>query len=117
MPAKYSNKKTVIGDVSFDSRAEARRWGDLKLMERAGLIAGITLQPSYELAPSVKFTGATRAKPALRYVGDFAYTDLKTGLLVIEDVKGVQTEAFIIKRHLMKSIHGLDVTLVSRPKR
>jgi hypothetical protein len=107
---KYGNKKTIVDGIKFDSKAEARRWGELALLVKAGAISRVELQPVYVLAPGVKFDGDARAKPELRYRADFAYVEF--GLRVVEDVKGVETEAFRIKRHLMKWLHGIDVRVV-----
>ena len=111
---KYGNKKTKIGEITFDSKREAERWGHLCLLQRAGRISGLRRQVSFELAPSVKFDGSVRAKPALRYVADFEYVE--AGARVVEDVKSPATakkEAFVIKRHLMKTVHGIDVRITT----
>lgn len=108
-PAKYSNKKVEIDGVKFDSKAEAKRWGELQLQVRAGLICDLERQVRYELAPSVKFPGDARAKPALTYWADFRYCIRETGQVIVEDTKGVATEAYRIKKHLMMSVHGIAV--------
>lgn len=111
---KYGNKKTKIGEITFDSKREAERWSHLRLLERAGHISGLRRQVSFELAPPVKFEGAARAKPALRYFADFEYVE--NGARVVEDVKSpatVKKEAFVMKRHLMKSVHGIDVRITT----
>lgn len=111
--SKYGAKKTQIDGITFASLAEARRYNELKLLERAGHITNLELQPKFELAPSVKYTGAARAKPALRYQADFKFVD-HLGRTIVEDVKGFKTEAYQIKRHLMLAIHGIEVTEVRR---
>ena len=108
---KFRAKKTSLNGIVFDSKAEARRYGDLWLMEKAGNIKDLKLQVPYILAPSVKFSSSPRAKPALKYLADFTYTEADTGRYVVEDCKGVLTEGFQIKRHLMLSVHGIDVRL------
>lgn len=108
---KYRNIKTTVDGIQFDSKAEAARWGELKLMERAGLIRDLKRQQSFELAPSVKFEGAKRAQPALRLIVDFTYYEGERR--IAEDVKGVVTTAFTIKRHLLKAEWGLDVRLTA----
>ena len=105
--SKFGNKKTEFGGMLFDSKREAARWGELLMLEKVGEISMLRRQVAYELAPSVRFKQATRAKPALRYVVDFEY--LENGQRICEDVKGVETEGFNIKRHLMLSVHGIDV--------
>ncbi len=109
MTRKYRNVKTTVDGHTFDSKAEAARWQDLKLLERGGHIRGLERQVSFELAKSVKFAGAKRAQPALRLIVDFAYWEGRDRIL--EDVKGVVTTAFTIKRHVLKDLYGLDVRL------
>jgi hypothetical protein len=62
---------------------------------------------AYELVP-VKFADASRVKRG-HYVADFVYVE---NVEVIEDVKGVLTTEFKLKRHLMKALLGLEVRLV-----
>lgn len=108
--SKYGNKKVVIDGETFDSQREYDRWSDLCGYEQAGLITELERQVTYVLAPSVKLAGEKRAKPALRYVADFRYVD-ENGKTVVEDAKGHETKEFRTKRHLMKSVHGIDVRL------
>ena len=54
-----------------------------------------------------------RAQPALRLIVDFRYFDRAASRLVLEDIKGVVTTAFTIKRHLLKSVHGLEVRVIA----
>lgn len=107
--SKYSNKKATVNNLLFDSQAEARRYKVLCAKEILGEIKGLERQIVYELAPAVKFDGATRKTPALRYVADFGYWE--GDKRIIEDVKGVLTPAFKIKRHLMKTVLGLEVRI------
>lgn len=108
---KYGAKKTTIGGITFDSIAEARRYSQLLVLARSGVICNLSMQVAFVLCPSVKFKGTARAKPALRYVADFVYTDCATGQQVVEDVKGVLTDVFAIKRHLMLAVHGIDILI------
>ncbi len=106
---KFGAQKTVVNNITFDSKAEARRYSQLLLLERSGQIAGLTLQVPFVLAKSVKFAGAPRAKPAVRYLADFVYTDTSTGKIVVEDTKGMSTDVWSLKRHLMLERLGIDV--------
>lgn len=108
---KYRNHRTVVDGVTFDSKREAEYWHQLCLQQRAGLVFDLRRQVAFELAPGVKFAGAKRAQPALRLIVDFAYRD-RHGQQVLEDVKGVLTTAFTIKRHLLKAVHGLEVRVI-----
>ncbi len=107
---KFGNRKVVVDGATFDSKAEFARWFELTLLQKAGHITDLQRQVVYVLAPAVKFARAKRAQPALRLIVDFAYRE--AGQLVLEDVKGVITTAFTIKRHLLKALHGLEVRLI-----
>lgn len=111
--SKYRAVRTTVDGITFDSKAEAARYLDLRLLEKAGLIEGLERQRTFELAPSVKYEGAKRASPPLRYTADFSYLEWVGAkkVRVIEDTKGVLTTAFKIKRHLMKAQFGIEVRL------
>ena len=111
MVSKYRNTKTTVAGVTFDSKREAARHAELLLLQRAGHITDLRLQVPFELVKGVKFAGAARARPALRYVADFVYTERDKQ--VIEDVKGVETTEFKIKRHLMLALLGLEVRVTA----
>ena len=96
--------------MTFDSKIEARRYNELKLLERGGYIGGLELQKAFVLAESVKFENEPRAKPAVRYVADFVY--IENGKMIVEDVKSSATKSlpvYRLKKHLMKSVHGIDI--------
>jgi len=104
-PSKYRNQKTAVDGITFDSKKEANRYCELKVMEKGGLISKLALQQSFELAPSVTIAG--RKRPSLKYMADFCY--YLNGLFVVEDVKGMKTDVYKLKRHLMKSVLDIDI--------
>lgn len=106
---KYGAKPVVVDGVRFASGREANRWRDLCRLRDAGVISDLERQVKYELAPPVLLHGETRTKPALRYIADFRYVE--NGQVVVVDAKGHETKESRIKRHLMKSVHGIDVRL------
>jgi hypothetical protein len=113
MAVKYGNKKTVFDGITFDSKREAMRYMNLRLLEKAGDIEDLRRQVCFELAPAVRYTPHGRQKPALRYHADFVYCDVKKGgRIVVEDVKGIATQVFNVKRHLMKSLFGITVEII-----
>lgn len=103
---KYRNQPTEIDGHRFASKAEARRYQELRLMERAGAIAELQLQPRFKLVVGEHHV--------CTYVADFHYLDIKAGVFRTEDVKGVQTPEFKLKAKLMKACLGIDVVLVTR---
>jgi hypothetical protein len=86
---KYRNVKTVVDGITFHSKVEAKRYGELKLLQMAGEISGLQLQPSIDLVCNSKKIG--------RYVGDFFYYDKATKKMVLEDVKSEATMTPIYK--------------------
>lgn len=98
--SKYHNKKTTIDGIMFDSRAEALRYRQLKMLERGGIITDLKLQPSFELIPGFSKNGRTYRKTVYR--ADFSYFDKELGRTVVEDVKGVRTAVYKLKRTLFE---------------
>lgn len=96
--SKYKNKKTEVDGIKFDSLKEARRYGELKLLVKGGVIKDLELQPVFELIPSQVYQGKTMRK--VSYIADFMYKDIKRGITVVEDVKGFKTDVYKIKMKL-----------------
>lgn len=101
MQSKYNNKKTQIDMYVFDSVKEAKRYKELKLLERVGEISNLELQPRFILQDSFKKNGRTYRK--IEYVADFKY--IEKGKIIVEDVKGIQTDVFKIKHKLFEKIY------------
>lgn len=101
--SKYGNKKTVVDGITFDSKKEAARYAELKLMEKAGVIMSLELQPTFP----VYIDG----KKVFEYRADFKYwIDGKDGRYVIEDVKGVKTDVYRIKKKCVEAQYGITIT-------
>ena len=100
--AKYGNTKVNVDGVPFDSKREAARWKELRLMERAGEITALRRQVRFELIPKQD------GERAVSYVADFVYRD-KGGNEIVEDAKGARTREYIIKRKLMLWRHGIRI--------
>ena len=100
--AKYNNTKIRVDGRLFDSKAEAARWQELQLLERAGEIKELERQVEYELIPKQK------GERAVKYIADFRYIDHE-GKTVVEDTKGVKTPVYILKRKLMLRVHGIRI--------
>ncbi|MBO5663597.1 MAG: DUF1064 domain-containing protein [Clostridia bacterium] len=127
---KYYSRKITIEGMTFDSKKEARRYRELRLLEKAGEVTDLKRQVEYELIPA-QFeeipTGETykrgdrKGQPktkrvclelGVKYVADFTYTT-KDGETVVEDVKGYKGggaySMFTIKRKLMLYVHGIRI--------
>jgi hypothetical protein len=98
---KFHAIKTEIDGITFASRKEARRYSELRLLERAKAISGLELQPVYRL--EVNGTLICKYLPDFRYIQD--------GKLVVEDVKSdpTKTPVYRIKKKLLAALFGIDV--------
>ena len=105
--SKYGNQKTVIDGLMFDSKKEANRWCELKLMERAGVISNLVRQMPITLLPAQRNDKGKVIERPVKYVADFMYEE--DGKQVIEDTKGVRTKEYIIKRKLMLWRYGIRI--------
>lgn len=119
---KYHNKKIKVDGIIFDSKKEAVRYKELKILEKAGIIHDVQRQVKYVLIPaqyeptsSVYVKGNNKGKPKkgkliereCAYYADFVYT--ANGETVVEDTKGVKTPEYIIKRKLMLYVHNIKI--------
>lgn len=83
------------------------RWHELKLMERAGLISDLRRQVPFGLIPNLKDDSGRVIERAVKYVADFCY--IQDGEAVVEDVKGLRTREYVLKRKMMLYFHGIRV--------
>lgn len=95
--SKYNSKKILVDGIKFDSKAEANRYLELKLLEKSGEISDLRLQPKYELQEGFAYRG--KRIRSITYIADFAYTS-KSGEKIVEDVKGMKTDVYQMKRKL-----------------
>ena len=117
--SKYKAEKTVIDGIQFDSKKEARRWQELRLLEKAGEIFDLQRQVKFILIPAQrepdtvgKRGGTIKGKLLERecaYVADFVYCEAGKDKPTVEDTKGIRTTEYVIKRKLMLYIHGIRI--------
>lgn len=97
--SKYNAVKTVIDGIKFDSKKEGRRYSALKLLQQSGYISELSLQPKFDLIVNGVKIGF--------YKADFKY--MEDGKEVIEDVKGMLTPVYKLKRKMIKAIYGITI--------
>ena len=115
-PNKYKARKTVVDGITFDSAKEARRYGELKLLERAGKITHLECQPEFRIVVNGEQVRALpdkrgrQGKP-LKYVADFAYFEGQRR--VVEDCKSVATDTPLsrFKRALVRHLYHVEVRI------
>jgi len=94
--SKYNARATTIDGIRFASKAEARRYTELKLLQEAGEIDGLELQPSFIIWSTNNYkTGKT---DRITYIADFKY--FQNGQYIVEDVKGVLTPVYRMKKKM-----------------
>jgi hypothetical protein len=106
---KYGNTRTVVDGITFASKKEAKRWGELRLLEKVGAITDLQRQVRFALEVNGVKVGA--------YIADFQYRESLpdwhgvTGRsqLVVEDCKGFRTPEYKLKAKLMRAVHGITI--------
>lgn len=111
--SKYSAIRTRLKGQTFDSRLEARRWLYLQDRQRRGHISNLRRQVRYQLLPGEKLPDGSTLRP-VTYVADFVY-DHPDGHQTVEDAKGVRTQVYKLKRHLMWHIHQIIIHETESP--
>ena len=99
---KYGNRKVTVGDITFDSAKEAKRWGELQFMVKAGEIKNLDRQ--------VRFPIIVNGMKVCTYIADHVYDEMAGR--VVEDVKSEFTRkdpVYRLKYKLMKACHGIDI--------
>ena len=101
---KYRAIKTVVDGITFDSKKEAKRYSELKIMEKAGIIATLRLQPEFKCM--------VKGKKVCTYKADFEYLmvdeegpDGQIGYYIVEDVKGFKTPVYRLKKKLVEACY------------
>jgi len=96
---KYHATATIVDGIRFPSKKQARRYSELRFLEKSKLISRLALEPRYAIV--------VNEQHICDYVADFKYVDI-TGE-VIEDVKGVKTPVYRLKKKLVEAIYGITV--------
>ena len=96
---KYRNIKTTVDGITFDSKRESIRYCELKLLAKAKKIKNLRLQVPYVIR--------VNGEKICKYIADFVYVE--DGQEIVEDVKGMRTREYVLKRKLMKAVFGIDI--------
>lgn len=102
--SKYRNVKTVVDGLKFDSKAEAVRYSELQFLVEAKVIKALELQ--------VRFPLNIGGVKVCTYVADFKY--VRHGAVIVEDVKGMKTAVYNLKKKLMKAIYGIEIQEIKK---
>lgn len=99
--SKYGNKKTIVDGVVFSSKGEARRYLQLKMLEKSGHIKNLQMQIKYQIT--------INGLKVCNYIADFVYFSVADNITIVEDFKGMRTPVYKLKKKLMKSVLGIDI--------
>lgn len=113
---KYHNRKCTVTlpengkQITFDSEKEARRFGELRMRLQFGDIRDLRLQVNFTLQEGFTTAEGNRVRPIV-YRADFTYQErtLSGWRTVVEDVKGVRTKEYSMKRKMMLEKFGVDI--------
>lgn len=94
---KFKNKITVVGDIVFRSKKEAKRYEDLLWQVSVGMIKNLERQPSFPLVINGTKVG--------KYTADFYYFDNEKQMEVYEDVKGYLTNEQKFRIKVFKALY------------
>lgn len=99
--SKYHAKKIELDGITFDSKKEAKRYDELKALEKLKVIFNLRLQVPYVLIEKSQYGRC------IKYYADFVY--LKDGEVVVEDCKGMRTPVYRLKKRLMAEKYGIII--------
>lgn len=105
----------------FDSQKEAKRYDELAMLLKLGKIRKLRLQEQFTLQESYIDENGDRVR-AIKYVADFTYeakhcivlktvdgTEAYAWKKVVEDVKGVRTDKYKLKKKMMQERFGIVI--------
>ena len=103
-PNKYGNKRTDYNGVMYDSKAEASRAQELDMLVAAKVISFLVRQP--------RLPYIVNGKKLFTYVADFGYFDNQKEIVVFEDVKGVETAVFKLKKKCIEEMYKITIQII-----
>ena len=98
--------RTVDGIV-FASKKEACRYRELKQLRAAGAVRWFIRQPSFDLVVGDRPGSSDRERPTV-YRADYLIV-MADGSIVVEDVKGVKTDVYRIKKRLVEALYPIEI--------
>jgi hypothetical protein len=118
---KYNAVPTFVNGIRFASKAEAKRYAELLILEAAGQIYDLKLQPSFELSV------ANMNQDAIgKYLADFSYRlsdkaqkfdhTKKQIWHIVEDVKGFKTPLYKWKKKHAEAQYGIKIVEIGKKR-
>ena len=101
MFSKYKAVKTIVDGMKFDSKKEAKRYQELKLLEQSNEIKELQLQVPFILIDKSEYGRV------IKYIADFVY--IRDGKKVVEDCKGFRTDVYRLKKRLFEEKYKTEI--------
>lgn len=98
---KYRSRKITVDGITFDSVKEANRYQELRMLERAGEIRDLQRQVPFVVIPTQRDENGKLIEKEVRYVADFTYIEKGKLTRTVEDVKGMRTREYVLKRKML----------------
>ena len=105
--SKYGAKRTEVDGIVFASKREAKRYCELKMLERVGQVKELELQPKFPLYVCGRKNGELHQ--VCVYIADFRYRTGVNGVLIIEDAKGMKTPTYRLKKKMVEAQYGIEI--------
>lgn len=105
---KYHNKKVIYNGIKFDSKKEMKRYKDLELLESTDYICNLELQKRFLLQEGYTNAKGKKIRPVY-YIADFYYFDCVEKKWIVEDVKGIRTETYKLKKKIFEYKYKIEI--------
>lgn len=127
MKRASKDARTTLDGITHDSVAEAERWMELKLQERAGLIRDLKRQVKFpfrfrlagdDAVSEIKIPSPRYPKGRLAgYTADFTYVDVTTSTSIVEEYKGIDSGESRLRRAVTEAIYNIVIRVTGPAKR
>lgn len=105
---KYNNTIVKYVGKTFHSKMEMERYQQLEQLEKYEVIRDLECQ--------VKIPLYVNGQHVCTYIADFVYWDNEKNREVVEDVKGMRTPEYRLKKKLLKACHNIDIYETGKKK-
>lgn len=105
---KYHNTKVIYNGIKFDSKKEMQRYKDLELLDSTDYICNLELQKKFLLQEGYTNLEGKKIRP-IYYIADFYYFDCVKKKWIVEDVKGIRTETYKLKKKLFEYKYKIEI--------
>jgi hypothetical protein len=96
--SKYHSQKVTLDGITFDSQKEANKYAELRLLQMAGEVTKLELQPEFILQEGYRDGNGKWHRP-IKYRADFRVI-YRDGRVEVIETKGFKTRDYLIKKKM-----------------